>query len=159
MANLPKVAAAVAGAAVAAALVFPPSRRQTVKIARATLDELVMRTKTGLLGRVLLLTTEGHRTNFPRTVVLAGIDVDGETYVLPWSSGAHWLRNLKANPEVVVDDRVSVRRARAEVVGGDTAEAVRSSVLRALPGPLGTLIEASGVALRRGTPVVRFEAR
>lgn len=159
MANLPKVAAAVAGAAVAAALVFPPSRRQTVKVARVTLDELVVRTKTGLLGRVLLLTTEGHRTNFPRTVVLTGIDVDGETYVLPWSPGAHWLRNLKANPEVVVDDRVSVRRARAELVGGDTAEAVRSSVLSALPGPLGTLIEASGVALRKGTPVVRFEAR
>lgn len=159
MASVPKIAAAVAGAAVAAALVFPPSRRQTVKVARVTLDELVMRSKTGLLGRVLLLTTEGHKTTFPRTVVLTGIDVDGETYVMPWSPGAHWLQNLKANPEVVVDDRVAVRRARALVVGGDTAEAVRSSVIGALPGPVGTLIEASGMALRKGTPVVRFQPR
>ncbi|MGI8609453.1 MAG: nitroreductase family deazaflavin-dependent oxidoreductase [Candidatus Dormibacteria bacterium] len=159
MATLPKVAAAVAGAAVAAALAFPPSRRQTFRVARVTLDELVIRTETGLLGRVLLLTTEGHRTNFPRTVVLTGIEVEGETYVLPWSPGAHWLQNLRANPEVVVDDRVAVRRARARVVEGATAEAVRSSVLRRLPGPLGSLIEASGLVLKMGTPAVRFEPR
>jgi deazaflavin-dependent oxidoreductase (nitroreductase family) len=159
VAKLPKVAVAVAGAAVAAALAFPPSRRQSVKVARAALDELAMRSETGLVGRLLLLTTEGHRTNFPRTVVLTGIEVDGDTYVMPWSGGAHWLRNLRANPEVVVDDRVTVQRARAAVVDGPAAEAVRHAVLAALPGPVRSMVEASGVALRPGTPAVRFDPR
>ena len=118
-----------------------------------------MRTDTGLLGRVLLLTTEGHRTTIPRTVVLTGVDVDGETYVLPWSESAHWLRNLRANPEVVVDDRVAVRRARARVVEGDQAEAVRKQVVAGLPAPLAAVIETAGVALRKGTPAVRFDPR
>ena len=123
------------------------------------MDELAVRTDTGLLGRVMLLTTEGHRTSIPRTVVLTGVVVDGETYVLPWSEGAHWLRNLQANPEVVVDDRVSVRRARAQVVDGEQAEAVRHAVIAGLPAPVAALIESSGVALRRGAPAVRFEPR
>lgn len=118
-----------------------------------------MRSETGLVGRLLLLTTEGHRTNFPRTVVLTGIEVDGDTYVMPWSGGAHWLRNLRANPEVVVDDRVTVQRARAAVVDGPAAEAVRHAVLAALPGPVRSMVEASGVALRPGTPAVRFDPR
>jgi deazaflavin-dependent oxidoreductase (nitroreductase family) len=159
VAKLPKLVAAVAGAAVAAALAFPPSRKQTVKVARTIMDELATRTDTGLMGRILLLTTEGHRTSFPRTVVLTGVDLDGETYVLPWSGDAHWVRNVRANPEVVVDDRVSVRRARAHVVDGDQAEAVRQTVVAGLPGPLAAVIETSGVALRKGTPVVRFQPR
>ena len=158
MAKLPKILVAVAGATVAAAFAFPPSRKGAVRAARTALDEVAIRTETGLIGHLLLLTAEGHRTNFPRTVVLTGLEMDGETFVLPWSPGAHWLRNLRANPEVVVDDRVSVRRARAEIVEGATAEAVRKQALGALPGPLASMIEVSGVALRRGTPVVRFEA-
>jgi deazaflavin-dependent oxidoreductase (nitroreductase family) len=158
VAKLPKIVAAVAGATVAAAIAFPPSRKGAVRVARTALDELAIRTETGLMGHLLLLTAEGHRTNFPRTVVLTGLEIDGQTYVLPWSSGAHWLRNLRANPEVVVDDRVSVRRARAEIVEGEMAEAVRRRALGGLPGPLASMIEVSGVALRRGTPVVRFEA-
>lgn len=129
-----------------------------MRAARTAVDELAIRTETGLVGRLLLLTAEGHRTSFPRTVVLTGVDLDGETYVLPWLPGTNWLRNLRANPEVVVDDRISVRRAHAEIIDGETAEAVRKRALSALPGPLASMIEASGVALRKGTPVVRFEA-
>ncbi len=125
---------------------------------RAVVDELAMRAEADWSQRLLLLTTEGHRTGFPRTVVLAGVEVDGETYVLPWLGTPGWLKNLRARPEVVVDDRVSVHRSRAVVIEGATAEAARQAVLAGLPGPLRSVIESSGVALRRGAATVRFEA-
>ena len=126
-------------------------------MARTTLDELALRSGSGVLGRLLLLTTEGHATGIPRTVVLTGFEWEGETYALPWSPTAHWLRNLRANPDVVVDDRVSVRRARAHVADAEKAELIRAEVLGRLPGPLATAIVTSGVALRPGTPAVWFE--
>lgn len=157
MANVPKAALAVAGAAVAAALAFPPARRQSVRVVRAVVDELAMRADAGWSQRLLLLTTEGHRTGFPRTVVLAGVEVDGDTYVLPWLGNPGWLVNLQAKPQVVIDDRVSVHRARAEVVDGDIAEAARQKLLMEVPGPLRSMLEATGMALRKGAPAVRFE--
>lgn len=159
MPKLPRLAAAVAGAAVAAAIAFPPARRQSVRVVRAIVDELAMRGGSDWSGRLLLLTTEGHRTGFPRTVVLARVEVDGETYVLPWLGTPAWLRNLRAKPEVVVDDRVSVHRARAEVVDGAVAAAAREALLASVPGPLRAAIEASGIALHRGSPAVRLERR
>lgn len=159
MPKLPRLAAAVAGAAVAAALAFPPARRQSVRVVRSIVDELAMRAGTDWSGRLLLLTTEGHRSGFPQTVVLAAVEVDGETYVLPWLGTPAWLRNLRAKPDVVVDDRVSVHRARAEVVDGPLAAAAREALMAAVPGPLRAAIEASGIALRRGSPAVRFQPR
>lgn len=126
---------------------------------RAIVDELAMRADAGWSGSLMLLTTEGHRTGFPQTVVLAGVDVDGETYVLPWLGTPSWFRNLQARPDVVVDDRVSVHRARAEVVEGPAADAARDALLAALPGPLRAAIDGSGMALRKGSPAVRFQAR
>jgi deazaflavin-dependent oxidoreductase (nitroreductase family) len=157
--KLPKVAAAVAGAAVAAAMAFPPSRRQSVRVVRAILDELAMRAEADWSQRLMLLTTEGHRTGFPQTVVLSGVEVDGETYVVPWLGTPAWLRNVRATAEVVVDDRVSVHRARAEVVEGPPADQARRAVLASLPGPVRAAIETSGVALRKGSPAVRFQPR
>ena len=156
MPKLTRLAAAVAGAGVAAAIAFPPARRQGVRVARAIVDELAMRAETGWSGRLLLLTTEGHLTGFPRTVVLAGVEVEGETYVLPWVGAPAWLKNLRAKPEVVVDDRVTVHRARARLVEGEVAEAARLALLAEIPGALRGALEASGIALRRGTPAVQF---
>jgi len=153
------VAAAVAGAAVAAAIAFPPSRRQSVRIARAVIDELAMRSDAGLAGRLVLLTTEGHRTNFPRTVVLTAVEVDGDTYVMPWLGNPHWLRNVEANGEVVVDNRTSVQRVRADIVDNATATRVRQTALSALPLALASLVDASGVILRQDTPAVRLTPR
>ena len=118
-----------------------------------------MRSDAGLAGRLLLLTTEGHRTNFPRTVVLTAVEVDGDTYVLPWLGTPHWVRNVEANGEVVVDDRTTVQRVRADIVDGATAKRVRRAALAALPGPLGSLVDASGVVLRQDAPAVRLTAR
>jgi deazaflavin-dependent oxidoreductase (nitroreductase family) len=157
--KLTRLAAAVAGAAVAAAIAFPPARRQSVRIVRAIVDELAMGADSEWSGRLLLLTTEGHRSGFPQTVVLAGVEVDGETYVLPWLGTPAWLRNLEAKPDVVVDNRVSVHRARAEVVEGPVAEAAREALLAALPGPLRAAIEASGIAVRKGSAAIRFQPR
>ena len=118
-----------------------------------------MRSDAGLAGRLVLLTTEGHRTNFPRTVVLTAVDVDGDTYVLPWLGTPHWLRNVEANGEVVVDDRTVVHRVQAEIVDGVIARRVRRLALASLPLPLASLVDATGVILRQDVPAVRLTPR
>jgi deazaflavin-dependent oxidoreductase (nitroreductase family) len=128
-------------------------------VVRAVVDELAMRSDAGLAGRLLLLTTEGHRTNFPRTVVLTAVEVDGDTYVLPWLGTPHWLRNVEANGEVVVDDRTTVQRVRAAIVDEATAKTVRQAALSALPAVVRSLLDASGVVLRSGVPAVRLTPR
>jgi deazaflavin-dependent oxidoreductase (nitroreductase family) len=157
--KLTRVAAAVAGAAVAAAIAFPPSRRQSVRVARAVVDELAMRSESGLAGRLVLLTTEGASSGIPRTVVLTAVDLEDDTFVLPWLARPHWLCNVLANPEVVVDDRTSVHRARAEVLDGEVAQRVRRAALAGLPLALASVIDASGVILPRSTPAVRLTPR
>ena len=156
MPKLPTVALAVAGVALGAVLAVPTSRRQALRGARSVLDELAVRSEGPWSPHLLLLTTEGHRTRLPRTVVLSGVEHEGDTYVLPWLGRPAWLDNLRANPQVVVDDRRTVHRARAEVVEGDAAEAVRLAALSRLPEPLVNALDATGVALRPGTAAVRF---
>jgi len=90
-------------------------------------------------------------------VAMHSIKVGGDTFVVPWDRGADWLRNVEAHPDVVVDDRVRVRRARAELVKGKTAEAVRLAFLERfvpemLRGPLG----AKGAPFGPGLPAVRL---
>jgi deazaflavin-dependent oxidoreductase (nitroreductase family) len=155
--SLPKTLAAIVGASVGAAIAFPPSRRQLLRTGRAALDEALLRFDTPWSADLLLVTTEGHQSHLPRTAVLSRVEVDGQTYVVPWDRGAAWLRNVEANPDVVIDDRVRVRRARAERVDGHTAEAVRVAFLErfvpeVLRGPLG----ADGGPLGPGLPAVRL---
>ena len=130
-----------------------------MRIARAVIDELAMRSDSGRAGRLLLLTTEGHRTNFPRTVVLNAVEVDGDTYVLPWLGTPHWLRNVEANGDVVVDDRSRVQRVRADVVDEQTARRVRQAALDSLPLAVRSVVDASGMVLRQGIPAVRLTPR
>ena len=118
-----------------------------------------MRSDAGVAGRLLLLTTEGVRTNFPRTVVLTAVEVDGDTYVLPWLGRPNWLRNVEANGEVVVDDRSQVQRVQAEVVDAATAKRVRQAALAALPLAVRSLVDASGMILRQDAPAVRLTPR
>jgi deazaflavin-dependent oxidoreductase (nitroreductase family) len=142
MPSLPRVAAAVAGATVAAALAFPPSRRQLARTVGTALDELSLRMDHPWSGHLLLLTTEGRQSALPRTAVLVGLEQDGALYAVPWAAGAGWVANCEAHPDVVVDDRRAVRRARAEVVRGPEAQAVREAYLdRHIPGWLRAAVE------------------
>jgi deazaflavin-dependent oxidoreductase (nitroreductase family) len=155
--SLPKTLTAIAGATIGAALAYPPSRRQVVRTARAALDELLLHVDTPWSEHLLLVTSEGHRSHLPRTAVLSRVDLDGETFVVPWDRNAGWLRNVAANPDVVVDDRVRVRRARAEVVEGPGAEAVREAfVERFVPELLRGTLAGEGGPLGPGLPVVRL---
>jgi deazaflavin-dependent oxidoreductase (nitroreductase family) len=155
--SLPKTVAAIVGAGVGAAIAFPPSRRQLLRTGRAALDEALLRFNTPWSADLLLVTTEGHQTHLPRTAVLSRVEVGGVTYVVPWDRGAGWLRNVEANPDVVVDDRVRVRRARAERVQGKTAEAVRLAFLeRFVPEVLRKPLGAEGAPFGPGLPAVRL---
>ena len=154
---MPKTITAVAGATIGAALAYPPSRRQLLRTARAAIDELLLRLETPWSQDLLLVTTEGHRSKLPRTSVLARVELEGETFVVPWDRGAGWLRNVQANPDVVVDDRIQVRRARAEVVDGEIAEAVRAAFLeRFIPDRLRGPLSGDRAPLGPGLPAVRL---
>jgi deazaflavin-dependent oxidoreductase (nitroreductase family) len=160
MAKLPRIALAVTGAVVGAALAYPPSRRQAIRTARTAMDELLLRADTPWTQDLVLLTSEGHRTRLPRTIVLSGVRLEGELYVVPWSAGAEWLRNVRGNPDVVVDDRVRVHRAVAEVVDGELATQVRRLWLdEHVPGPVRAVLARDGRAPGRGEPVVRLKRR
>ena len=61
---------------------------------------------------------------------------------------------------MVVDDRVRVRRARAETVDGDEAERVRLAFLdRYVPARVRDLLARDGGPLGPGHPVVRLLPR
>jgi deazaflavin-dependent oxidoreductase (nitroreductase family) len=155
--SLPKTLTAIAGATIGAALAYPPSRKQVMRTARAALDEVLLRVDSPWSPDLLLVTTEGHRSHLPRTSVLSRVELDGETFVVPWDRDAGWLRNVASNPDVVVDDRVTVRRARAEVVDGATAEAVRAAFLeRFVPEVLRGRLAGEGGPLGPGLPAVRL---
>jgi deazaflavin-dependent oxidoreductase (nitroreductase family) len=155
--SLPKTLAAVAGATVGAALAYPPSRAQVLRTARAALDEVLLRFDTPWSSDLLLVTSEGHKTHLPRTSVLSRVELNGDIFVVPWDRGADWLRNVDANPDVVVDDRVRVRRARAERADTETAEAVRAAFLeRFVPELLRGPLSARGAPFGPGLPAVRL---
>jgi deazaflavin-dependent oxidoreductase (nitroreductase family) len=128
-----------------------------MRTGRAALDEILLRFDTPWSADLLLVTTEGHQSHLPRTAVLSRVEVGGDIFVVPWDRRAAWLRNIEVNPDVVVDDRVRVRRARAQRVKGKTAEAVRLAFLErfvpeVLRGPLG----ADGGPFGPGLPAVRL---
>ncbi|HEV3231570.1 MAG TPA: nitroreductase family deazaflavin-dependent oxidoreductase [Candidatus Dormibacteraeota bacterium] len=157
---MPKVAATALGAMVGAALAYPPSRRQIVRVGRVALDALALRLQGEMAESLLILTCEGHRSGLPRTVILSGLELDGDLYVLSWSRHAAWLRNVERHPQVVVDDRVKVRRATAEPVPGEVAERVRQSFVESrVPAPLRSALGREGAPLGPGLPVVRLVPR
>ena len=141
----------------AALVAYPPSRRQLVRSGRTAIDELALGVESPWSTRLLLLTCEGRTSGLPRTVVLTGVTVDKQLYVMPWSPRSGWLSNVRAHPQVVIDDRVQVRRGRAEVVEGEEADAVRAAFLEEnVPAPVRELLGRSGAPLGPGLPAVRL---
>lgn len=72
---------------------------------------------------VLLLTTTGHKSGQKRTVPLLYLK-DGARYVVVASKGGFptdpaWYLNLKANPEVEVQEGPDVKAMRARTVSDD----------------------------------------
>lgn len=157
MSRWPKAALAIGGAVIGAAIVLPASRRQLVRAGRSVLDEVALQADTPWTRDLVIVTSEGRQTHLPRTSVLSQVELDGERYVMPWDRNCGWFHNVLANPEVVVDDRVRVHRAQAELVEGETADAVRHALLeRYLPGPIRSAIDREGAPLGPGLPAVRL---
>jgi deazaflavin-dependent oxidoreductase (nitroreductase family) len=157
MPNLPRTAAAVAGTALGALLAYPPSRKQVVRAATVTFDEIMLRTQSRWTKNLVVLTTEGQRSGLPRTSVLSAVRMNGQLFLVPWGGKAGWLANVRRRPDVVLDDRRQVRRARAEVVEGKEAEKVRRAFLRRnVPPALHGVLARRGGPLGDGLPVVRL---
>ena len=76
----------------------------------------------------ILLRTVGRRSGKPHTVCLSYLPDRNSMVVVGSFGGADrhpaWYHNLRANPEVIVQDREQVFAAIAETVTGDEREAV-----------------------------------
>ena len=77
-------------------------------------------------SKILLLTTKGRRTGEPRTTPLIYEDADGAYVIVASKGGAPehpgWYRNLVKNPDVEVQVRDEVFRARARTAEGEERE-------------------------------------
>ena len=77
-------------------------------------------------SKTLLLTTTGRTTGEPRTTPLIYEDADGAYVIVASKGGAPqhpgWYRNLVKNPDVEVQVRDEVFRARARTAEGEERE-------------------------------------
>ena len=85
----------------------------------------------------IILRTIGRRSGKPHTVCLSYLP-DGESMVVVGSFGGArhhpaWYHNLRANPDVVVQDRKRVFAAKARTLTGDEREAVWEDRIASAP--------------------------
>jgi deazaflavin-dependent oxidoreductase (nitroreductase family) len=67
---------------------------------------------------ILRLTTTGRRTGKPRTTCVSFMPLDGHYVVFSgWGTRADWYRNLRAQPDVIVQVGRRRMRATAQLVG------------------------------------------
>ena len=88
-------------------------------------------------SKILLLTTTGRRSGEPRTTPLI-YESDGDRYAIVASKGGapehpEWYLNLVAHPEVEVQVRGDVFRARASTAEGEERERLWELVNRQWP--------------------------
>ena len=108
-------------------------------------------------GKVLLLTTTGHKSGKPRTVPVMQFDDGGRRFVIASAAGSPehpaWFKNLQKDPEVGVETRGERYQARAEVVGGDERARLWQKVTAAAPNFAAYEKKAGG----REIPVVELK--
>jgi deazaflavin-dependent oxidoreductase (nitroreductase family) len=68
-------------------------------------------------GKVLHLTTVGRKTGKPRTIEIWFVSYQGRIYLLAEHGlKAHWVRNLQANPDVIIEIGQSRFQARGRIL-------------------------------------------
>jgi deazaflavin-dependent oxidoreductase (nitroreductase family) len=77
------------------------------------------------------LTTRGRKSGLERTVTIWFALGDGKVFLTGGSKESHWVRNLRANPDAVVQIGTTRLRGRARVVDDPAeADAVRQRFAR-----------------------------
>ncbi|WP_043626644.1 nitroreductase/quinone reductase family protein [Nonomuraea candida] len=89
-------------------------------------------------GRLLLLTTVGARTGTPRTTPM-GYLPDGDRLLVIASAGGSprhpaWFHNLRANPQVTVEDGIMTYQAKAVVLEGEERDRLFARAVEVDPG-------------------------
>jgi deazaflavin-dependent oxidoreductase (nitroreductase family) len=88
-------------------------------------------------GKVLLLTTTGHKSGKQRTVPVMQFDDGGRRFVIASFGGSPedpaWFKNLRGKSEVGVETRGEKYQARAEVLRGDERAKIWQKVVAAAP--------------------------
>jgi F420H(2)-dependent quinone reductase len=106
---------------------------------------------------VVLLTTTGRKTGKARTTPLASFEDGGDLLIVASFGGAPknpaWFTNLRANPEVTVQLRGRVFRAKAEAVAGEERARLWKMIVEQAPVFGGYERKAVG----REIPVVRLK--
>ncbi len=108
-------------------------------------------------GKVLLLTTQGHKSGQPRTVPLVYFEHQGKVYVVGSAGGAPdhpaWYKNLAARPEVTVE--IGARRLEAQAVTVDQKE--RTLVFDQVKKQMTMFAGYEKKATQRTIPIVRLD--
>jgi F420H(2)-dependent quinone reductase len=109
-------------------------------------------------GKVLLLTTTGHKSGKARTVPVMQFDDGGRRFVIASNGGnpehPAWFKNLQGRPEVTVEMRGERYQARAAVVSADERARIWAKVIAAAPNFAAYEKKTGG----REIPVVELKA-
>ena len=88
-------------------------------------------------GKVLLLTTTGHKSGKARTVPVMQFDSDGRRFVIASAAGSPqhpaWFKNLSAHPDVTVEVLGERYPAHAEVLSSAARAPIWQKVLAVAP--------------------------
>jgi deazaflavin-dependent oxidoreductase (nitroreductase family) len=86
---------------------------------------------------MVLLTTKGSKSGKPHTTPLVPLVEDGRLYVFGSMGGAPrhpaWYFNLRADPDVTVEQGTETFRARARVLSGDERDTLYARQAEKLP--------------------------
>lgn len=107
-------------------------------------------------GRYLLLVTKGRTSGKKRATSLSYFEIDGHLLVVGSGGGApvdpHWVRNLRADPNVTIYVDRKARRVRARIPTGEEHAGLWTKLVAGVP----TYIELQSQTTRE-IPLVIFE--
>ncbi|MFI5841199.1 nitroreductase/quinone reductase family protein [Catenuloplanes sp. NPDC051500] len=90
-------------------------------------------------SRLLLLTTIGARSGRPHTTILGFVPDEGNRLLVIASAGGAdthpaWYHNVRANPDVTIEDGIFTYPGVAEVLGGAERDRVFARIVEVQPG-------------------------
>jgi deazaflavin-dependent oxidoreductase (nitroreductase family) len=102
------------------------------------------------------LTTRGRKSGRPREIEIWFTEREGRFYIVAEYDTSHWLRNLRANPEVQVRVGEQIFSGRARVLNPQADAALRTVVQQLSQAKYGwsdgTVVEISPISTNSSVP-------
>ena len=105
------------------------------------------------MGPDILMTVRGRKSGLPRTVAVALVDIEGRRWVIGAYGNVHWVLNLRATREAVIDVGRRPERVSAVELSREEAAAFYRDALPPFIAGLPLFLRAVTIAtLRSGSP-------